>query len=106
MKVAIGAVFATLAVGMALAEDNSVNNAHRLCTLIDRIRVSTSPCEVSLSNLSVILTIDTTDTTSAEAQRVCVQFADALQRQGSDFSSGWKLQFRSPYSGTLAVCDL
>ncbi|WP_442580711.1 hypothetical protein ACSBOB_01540 [Mesorhizobium sp. ASY16-5R] len=108
MKVVIGAALATLAVGTALAEDNSVINALRLCSLIDQIRVSTSPCEVSGANSPVIVTIDTTDTTSSKAQQACVELSETLQSQGTDFSSGWTLQIKSPNSGgkLLAVCNL
>lgn len=89
----------------AAAEDNSVNYAYALCSVIDSTGLASSPCEVSGWNSSVTATIDMTST---EARKLCGQVAGMMRQKGAGFGKGWTLQIKSPYSGgnSIAFCDL
>lgn len=100
-------VFATVA-GLWLphgALADTVENAYALCRVIDGTGLSSSPCAVSGGQQAVTATADMT---SGEARKLCAQVAGLIRDKKLRFDTGWKLQIKSPYSGsnTIAFCSL
>lgn len=87
----------------ALAD--TVENAYALCRVIDGTGLSSSPCSVSGGQQAVTATIDMV---SSEARKLCAQVAGLMREKRMHFDTGWRLQIKSPYSGsnTIAFCQL
>ena len=96
-----------LAVSAAHADSvsSTVDSAYALCRVFDGTGLTSSPCEVSGWNSTVTAVVDMT---ASEARKLCPQIADLMRQKGTRFNNGWKLQIRSPYSGTnsIAFCNL
>ncbi|MQB20546.1 hypothetical protein DXT90_07855 [Agrobacterium tumefaciens] len=106
MRLMISAcAFLAAASTLGAADDNSVQNAYALCSVMDGTGLASSPCEVSGWGQSVTTTIDMT---SGEARKLCAQIASEMKQRGVGFRQGWTLQIKSPYSGTnsIAFCNL
>lgn len=87
------------------AASQSVDNAYRLCAVLDKTRLLSEPCSVSGWKSSVDIKIDTT---GVEALKICDGMVNMIRQQGIIFDSGWRIRIYSPYTGenTLAQCSL
>jgi len=89
--------------GIASADD--VANATYLCAIIDATGLTNSQCEMSAATSSVTSTMEIT---VPEANKLCRKLVDLMAHEGRPFSTGWVLNFRSPYSdkNRIAFCVL
>lgn len=87
------------------AASQSVDNAYRLCAVLDKTRLLSEPCSVSGWKSSVDIKIDTT---GVEALKICDGMVRMVREQGITFAPGWRIRIYSPYTGenTLAQCSL
>ncbi len=79
--------------------------ARAFCKMVDRTGLTSSPCEVSLWNSEIIISIDMI---ASEARALCPDLVKMMKGQGATFDPGWTLQIRSPYSGdqSIAFCRI
>ncbi len=104
MKISSLAVVASLIATPVMAD--AVENAYRLCQVIDGTGLGSSPCEVSGWDGSVTATMDMA---SGEARKTCVGMVSMLAQKNIRFPGRqWTLQIKSPYSGknSIAYCNL
>ncbi len=93
-------------VNFAMAADDAVTNAFRVCKMIDNTGLFTAPCQVSSRRNAVMATIDLP---SADARKACTQIAGVVSSKGFHFPGGnWTVQIKSPTSGdkSIAFCRL
>lgn len=89
-----------------LASSNpSVDNAFRLCTVLDATGLLTQECDVSGWNAAVTIKVDVQ---ASEARDICTEVKGIEQKRGWVFEPKWQLKIYSPYSAdnTIAVCRL
>lgn len=103
MKALIVAAALTLAPLPGRAD--AVSNAYALCRVIDGTGFSSAPCSVSGRQQAVTATVDMH---AAEARKLCPRLAGLTREKSLRFDAGWKLEIKSPYSGssTIAFCNL
>ncbi|MFJ6323841.1 MULTISPECIES: hypothetical protein [unclassified Rhizobium] len=90
----------------AMAADDVVSNAYRVCKMIDNTGLFTGPCQVSSRKYAVTATIDVP---TADARKACMQIAGVASSKGYHFPGGeWTVQLKSPTSGdkSVAFCRL
>ncbi|MGO2711569.1 hypothetical protein [Pseudomonas helleri] len=85
--------------------DKSVDNAYKLCAVMDRTNLLSEPCSVSGWGSSVNVSMDMS---ASNARQLCPQIKGMLQTKNITFKDGWTLKISSPYSGekTIATCPL
>jgi opacity protein-like surface antigen len=106
MKLFLAAATIMVGASSAMAADDAVNNAFRVCKMIDNTGLFTAPCQVSSRRYAVIGTIDLP---SADARKACAQIAGVVSSKGFHFPGGeWTVQIKSPTSGdkSIAFCRL
>lgn len=83
----------------------NVDNAFKLCRIMDNIGTLSKPCEVSGWDSSVSITLDIS---SYEAIVICRLTTQKMQELGLTFDRGWTLKIYSPYSNgnTIAMFKL
>jgi hypothetical protein len=83
---------------------DTVGNAYRFCSALDATGLLNKPCDVSGSNQSIDVTMDTT---SSEAMEMCSFIVTQASQVGAHFDRGWKVRIYSPYSSgnTIAQCN-
>ncbi|MGG6895220.1 MULTISPECIES: hypothetical protein [Rhizobium] len=90
----------------AMAADDPVSNAFRVCKMIDNTGLFTAPCQVSSRKYALTATIDLP---TADARKACMQIAGVAASKGYHFPGGeWTVQIKSPTSGdkSIAFCRL
>ena len=102
-KILLTVLFTCLATA-GYSEENSGDNARRLCAVIDATKLSSAPCDYSVWGHTITATFDMSAT---EARKLCEGISSLARQKGITFSRGWKLQINSPYSSSsIAFCDL
>ncbi|MCG8613583.1 MAG: hypothetical protein MI864_23980 [Pseudomonadales bacterium] len=104
-KKALTATVAALALNAPLTIADTVDNAHRLCSVFDGTGLLSKPCDVSGWNQAVDVSMDTS---SSEARKICSGVADMMAQKNIRFDRGWKIRIYSPFSNgnTIATCSL
>lgn len=90
----------------ALAQkDQSVDNALKLCAMIDHTGLAAQKCEVSGWQQNVVATIAMS---ASEARELCTAISGEMRRNNYRFREPWTLNIKSPYSGenSIAFCPL
>lgn len=84
--------------------EKPIDFAMSLCSIIDRLETTTSPCSVSAASQRVIATLNVTPATGKDACREIRSFV--AERKWN--LRGWQLHIASPYSGekSVAFCGL
>lgn len=98
-------VAATLVLTPLPVAADTVGNAYALCHVIDGRGFSSAPCSVSGWQQAVTATVDMH---AAEARKLCPRLAGMMREKNMRFDAGWRLEIKSPYSGssTIAFCNL
>lgn len=98
-------VAAALTLASLPGRADTVSNAYALCRVIDGTGFSSAPCSVSGWQQAVTATVDMH---AAEARKLCPRLAGMMREKNMRFEAGWKLEIKSPYSGssTIAFCNL
>jgi hypothetical protein len=83
----------------------SVDDAFRLCALIDVSGLTSAKCSVSGWNSSVDFSIGMS---GAEANKACTALASIAKSKSLQFEHGWTIRIFSPFSSgnTIATCAL
>lgn len=99
-----GAVTTILAIGSQSAIADDVENAKRMCSVVDGMGAQTE-CAVTESENAVDVTIDTT---AVDAAQFCAAYSEMLGALASMMSGDWKLRiFSNDTADTpAAICDL
>ncbi|MBM7050163.1 hypothetical protein JTP94_34000 [Rhizobium lusitanum] len=101
MRMFLAAATALVVANSVLAADDAVNNAFRVCKMIDNTGLFTAPCQVSSRKYSVTATIDLT---IIDARKACTQITGVVSSKGFHFPGGdWTVQIRSPSSGDRSI---
>ncbi|GAC1040069.1 hypothetical protein thsrh120_00730 [Rhizobium sp. No.120] len=106
MKLFLAAATMLVGASSAMAADDAVNNAFRVCKMIDNTGLFTAPCQVSSRRNAVMATIDLP---IADARKACAQITGVVSSKGFHFPGGeWTVQIKSPTSGdkSIAFCRL
>jgi 7-cyano-7-deazaguanine synthase in queuosine biosynthesis len=106
MRVFLAVITALVITNSAMAADDAVNNAFRVCKMIDNTGLFTAPCQVSSRRNAVLATIDLP---IADAKKACAQITGVASSKGFHFPGGeWTVQIKSPTSGdkSIAFCRL
>lgn len=106
MKLFLAAVTVLVVANSVMAADDPVNNAYRVCKMIDNTGLFTAPCQVSSRKYMVTATIDLPN---ADARKACTQIVGVVSSKGFHFPNGeWTVQIKSPTSGdkSIAFCRL
>ncbi len=82
-----------------------VESASALCLMVDAIGSLAKPCEVSGLRSTVLISVDVR---GRVATNLCKDYVAAAKRSGLPFGKRWKIEIRSPFSGSNAVatCSL
>lgn len=98
-------IMAAMFLAAAPASAGTISSANALCRIIDGTGFSSAPCSVSGWHQTVTATVDMH---AAEARKLCPRLAGLMREKRLSFDAGWKLEIRSPYSGssTIAFCAL
>jgi hypothetical protein len=98
-------VAAALTLAPVPGRADTVSNAYALCRVIDGTGFSSAPCSVSGWQQAVTATLDMH---ASEAWKLCPRLAGLMREKNLRFEAGWKLEIKSPYSGsiTIAFCSL
>lgn len=101
MRIFLGAATALVVANSVLAAEDPVNNAFRVCKMIDNTGLFTAPCQVSSRKYSVIATIDLP---VADARSACTQITGVVSSKGFHFpGADWTVQIKSPSSGDRSI---
>ncbi len=106
MRLFLAAATMLVIANSAMAADDAVGNAFRVCKMIDNTGLFTAPCQVSSRRYAVMATIDLP---SADARKACAQITGVASSKGLHFPGGeWTVQIKSPTSGdkSIAFCRL
>ncbi|NEI70123.1 hypothetical protein GR212_11115 [Rhizobium lusitanum] len=106
MRLFLAVTTALVVANSAIAADDAVNNAFRVCKMIDNTGLFTAPCQVANRRNAVVATIDLP---IADARKACVQITGVASSKGFHFPGAeWTVQIRSPTSGekSIAFCRL
>jgi uncharacterized protein YwgA len=87
-------------------KQNAVDNAYKLCFLLDNTGLLSKPCDISAGwNPAISISIDTS---SSKARKMCSNLVDIAKQKNLQFDRKWKLKIYSPFSSknTIAYCKL
>jgi hypothetical protein len=94
-----------LSAGHAIADSDPVVSAKTICRAADA-SLSTSPCTYSQVEKTVTVSVDLS---GSDARELCHTMQISAMQEHIYFDGDpWKLNFKSPFSGsnTIAFCDL
>jgi hypothetical protein len=103
-KLLTGSAIALLVMASQPAIADDVDNAKRMCSVIDGMGAQTK-CAVTESEQAVDVTIDTN---AVDAAQFCAAYSEMLDALASMMSGDWKMRIFSNESPDTpaAVCDL
>ena len=87
------------------AQANSLDNAYKLCAVVDATRILAAKCAVSSFATTVGMLLKARP---EEASEFCAMAADMAGKNGLTFDPTWRIQIISPISGNkpVATCAL
>lgn len=91
-----------LLLASGLFAQSKVNNAIKICKMIDSTGLASEKCEVSGWDRTLKMVFDMT---SGDARKMCKQLT-VISKQKKMNLQGWKIKIFSPYSNgrTIAYC--
>jgi len=103
MKKLFYGMLITIILGISqISYADSVDNALKFCSALDTTGMLSTPCNVSGSNKSIDVTIDTSN---SEARKICRGITAQAYQVGAQFEKGWKVRIYSPYGGVDAIAQ-